>query len=180
MNAQEEGVPYPGKAGLADDWSERVYKALRDWPVARDGEWTRWEPGYVLLTVKLIEGHEIDPVQLYTADEELTVEFGYWETHNPAPYELWDAEPEVIADHAKTLVERWLHGDVRTAVLTDAEGKWCGTTTVEPGELDPQLHEAARWLLEKEFQPARIEVRTPYVHEWQTFDVKPEWLLPPA
>jgi hypothetical protein len=130
MSAEKKGVVYPSEqAGPVDDWSERVYQALKDWPVAQEAEWTRWEPGYVLLTITSVNGGEVDPIYLYSADEELTVSFGYWETHTPAPYELWDAEPEVIAGHARALVERWLGGDLRTAVLTDGEGKWCGTIT---------------------------------------------------
>ena len=71
-----------------------------------------------------VDGAEVDPIQVYTADEELTVSFGFWETNTPAPYELWETDPEVIAQHAKELVERWLSEDVRTAVLTDQGGKW--------------------------------------------------------
>jgi hypothetical protein len=179
MNKSAEGVPYPrAEAGPVDDWSERIYRALENWPVARKGEWTRWEPGYVLLTIRRSDDQEIDPIYLHTSDQELTVTFGFWETHNPAPYGLWNAEPEVVAGHAKALVERWLHGAVRTAVLTDDKGEWCGTSTIEPGELEPQLREAARWLRDNSFRPATIEVRTPLVRDWQTFDVKPEWLLP--
>lgn len=177
MSEVAEGVSYPSsEAGPIDQWSERIYRALHPWQIARDGEWTRWDPGYVLLTVKKVAGEEIDPMYLYTADEELTVSFGYWETHNPAPYEQWGAEPEIIAEHAKALIEQWFRGEVRTAVLTDADGKWCGSVTIEPRDLEPQLEEAARWV--RHSRPARIQVRTPYPADWQSFDVKPDWLSP--
>jgi hypothetical protein len=178
-DATETGIPYPSElAGPIDEWSEAVYAALRDWPVARQGEWTRWEPGYLLLTITRVDAGEVEPITLYTADEELTVAFGYWETHNPAPYELWNSEADVIAKHAKVLVMQWLNGEVRTAVVTDANGKWCGTTTIEPGELAPQLEAAARWLHNS--HPERVEVRTPSKRDWKSFSVKPDWLKPTA
>jgi hypothetical protein len=175
---QEQGSPYPGlEAGPVDAWSERIYAALRDWPVAKAGQWTRWEPGDLLLTITCVDGREVEPIQLSTADEELTVAFGCWETHEPHQ-DRWNAEPETIAEHAKTLVERWLKGELRTAVLTDAEGKWCGSAIIEPGELTPQLREAAQWM--RDFRPTRIELRSPHKSDWQIFAVEQDWLLPPS
>ncbi|QHC36715.1 hypothetical protein [Komagataeibacter xylinus] len=178
-DAVESGVPYPSDvAGPIDEWSRVVYTALHTWPIARDGEWTRWEPGYLLLTIKRVDGREIEPIALYTADEELTVSFGYWETHNPAPYELWNAEADIIAEHAKLLVAQWLNGEIRTAVVTDRKGDWCRTTTIEQGELTPQLEAAARWL--RDFHPEKVEVRTPVKGDWKIYPVDPNWLKLPV
>jgi hypothetical protein len=177
-DATKTGVFYPSdQAGPIDEWSKTVYTALQHWTVARGGEWTRWEPGYLLLTIARVDGIEVDPITLYTADDELTVTFGYWETHNPAPYELWDAEADVIAEHAKLLVAQWLNGEVRTAVLTDANGKWCGSTMIEPGELAPQLKAAAQWV--RDLHPKQIEVRTPIKADWHSYPIEPEWKQPP-
>lgn len=177
-DSPETGIPYPSAlAGTVDKWSEEVYAALRDWHIAQEGQWTRWEPGYLLLTITQVNGKEVEPIVLYTAVDELTVAFGYWETHNPAPYELWHAEAGVIAKHAKLLVEHWLNGDYRTAVVTDADGKWCGTTIIEGGELVPQLESAARWVYDS--HPKRVEVRTPAKHDWKSYPVEPDWLEPP-
>jgi hypothetical protein len=175
--AEQTGVPYPSdEAGPVDEWSERIYNALADWPLAQQNEWTRWDPGYVLLTIRQVDGAEVDPIQVYSADDELTVSFGFWETHTPAPHELWNAEPEVIAPHAKELVEKWLRGDVRTAVLTDQNGKWCGSVIVEPGELLPQLRKATEWV--GYLNPVRIEVRTPYKEQWESYEVQDHWRQP--
>jgi hypothetical protein len=175
----ETGVPYPSAlAGRVDEFSDVVYATLRDWKIAREGEWTRWEPGYLVLTIRHVDGNEVDPIVLYTSDEELTVAFGYWETHTPAPYELWDAEADVIAEHAKLLVAQWLNGEIRTLVVTDANGKWCGTTTIESEELIPQLEAAARWL--RDSHPEQVEVRTPVKRDWTRYPVEPAWLKPAA
>lgn len=177
--ATETGVLYPSDlAGPVDEWSEGIYAALRNWHIAREGEWTRWEPGYLLLSIGHVDGSEVEPIVLYTADEELTLAFGNWETHNPAPYELWDADADVIAEHAKSLVARWLKGEMRTAVVTDAAGEWCGTTPIELGELVPQLKIAAN--LVRDFSPKQVEVRTPTKRDWKIYPVEPDWLKPPA
>lgn len=175
----EIGVPYPSElAGRVDAWSERIYAALRDWPTARQGEWTRWEPGSLVLTITEIDGDEVEPIVLDTGNEELTVEFGGWHTHDPAAEAFWDAEADVIAEHAKLLVMRWLNGDLRTAVLTGADGKWCGTTTIEPGELAPQLEAAARRL--RNFHPEQVELRTPARRDWKIYPVEPDWMKEPV
>jgi hypothetical protein len=168
-------VPFPGpQAGPVDDWSHRIFESLRDWELARDSQWTRWEPGYLLLEISKGEKSEIEPIKLYTADRELTLEFGGWETHNPAPYEFWGAEPEVIATYAKALVERWLNGEVKTAVLTNASGQWCGSSIVESVDLSLRLQAIAYDLRDQ--RPARIEVRTPTKRDWSIYPVPEEWL----
>jgi hypothetical protein len=169
---REQGTPYPSAdAGPIDEWSKRIYAALRDWPLAETGEWTRWEPGYVLLTINSAGGEAIEPISLYTADEQLTVTFGYWETHRPA---MWNSEPDVTAAHGKQLVERWLSGELRTAVLVDAAGKWCGSTLMEAGDLEPQLRAAAKRV--RDLHPQVIEVRSPKREDWETYSVEPDWL----
>jgi len=177
-NTTDSGTPFPSDAaGTIDEWSEAIYAALLTWEVAKSGEWTRWEPGYLLLKIEHVEGRAIEPIVLYTSDEELTVSFGHWITHDPAPVELWDAAADVKAKHAKILVEQWLNGDFRTAVFTDAKGNWCGTPIIEPGDLLPQLEMGALWL--REFHPKQVEVRTPEKSGWRIYPVDPEWLKPP-
>lgn len=103
LSAPEQGTPYPdGAAGPVDDWSARIYAALRDWPVARDGAWTRWEPGYLLLTIDHARGREIDKIVLYTADELLTVAFGWWDEEYPVPGPSHDVQPEAVAAEARS------------------------------------------------------------------------------
>ena len=103
--------------------------------------------------------------------------FGYREEVFPTPFEPADAKPEIAAEHAKTLVEEWLSGRVRTAVLTDASGKWCGSTIIELGELTPQLRAAAQSV--RSFRPEQVEVRTFAKRQWRSYPVEPEWLQAP-
>ena len=91
----------------------------------------------------------------------------------PTPFELAEAKPEVVAEHAKTLVEQWFSGRLRTAVLTDASGKWCGGTVIEPGEITSQLRAAAHSM--RYFHPKQIEVQTSAKREWRSYPVEPEW-----
>jgi GNAT superfamily N-acetyltransferase len=171
---EAQGTPFPSPdAGPLDEWSAAIYLALQHWARTKDGEWRRWEPGYLMLTIKRLDGDEIEPVSLCTADDEVTVGFGFWSTHNPEPEEDRDADSDVIAEHARQLAERWLSGDLRTAMLKDAEGKWCGSTLIQPGALEPQLRAAAQWV--RDWHPRTIEVRAARRGEWRHFTVAPEW-----
>jgi hypothetical protein len=170
---QDESCPYPSaKAGPVDRWSLDIYAALESWSVAQGGTWERWEPGYLVLTIGHLGTEVIDPVVLYTAEQELVVIFGYWDMCYPDPYEAGETAEEVAAN-AKRLVEEWISGEIRTAVAFDASGKWCGTKTIELGELEPELHKIAWWL--RDFGPATIEIRSPRVADWKVYNVQPEW-----
>jgi hypothetical protein len=178
-SAPEAGTPYPADdSAPVDAWSKAVYAELRDWPVAREGEWTRWEPGYLLLTITRYNGSPTERAYLYTAEEELTVGFGFWQCDNPCLGGSWKTDPVSIAGSAKTLVEQWFSGDVRTAVFTDGSGKWCGSTLIERGDLDAQLEAASQCFRDR--KPTHVEVRSPTKGGWVTYAVKPQWLRPPA
>ena len=174
------GAPYPSDdVGPIDAWSEQVYFALKDWPVARaGGSWTRWEPGYLLLTITQAGGEEIEPVQLYSADGGLTATFGFWETDATDLYGPDEMDARSDANHAKGLVEQWLAGQLKTAVFFKADGQWCGSVSITLDEEEPQIREMAQRLWD--FQPTSVEVRSPKRHEWRSLAIKPEWLIPPT
>ncbi|MFK8252420.1 hypothetical protein [Ancylobacter terrae] len=170
--AEEQGTPYPdGNAGRVDDWSARIYAALRGWPDARAGAWTRWEPGYLLLTIDHARGRDIDRIVLYTADELLKVAFGYWDEEYPVPGLSDDVEPEALAAEARRLVEQWLDGEFRTAVVLDVDGGWLGTRVVERGE-DP-VAGARAWMASLNRTADRIELRSPFRDEWRIIPLAP-------
>lgn len=162
------GVPFTADlADSVDDWSRALFDTLRSWHVAREGRWTRCEPGYLLLEVELVDGADIDPVMIDTADDELTVTFGYWEAHLPEPFGNGEADAPETAEQAKQLVEDWLAGRVRTAVFTNKEDEWCGSKLVEGDDLLPQLD--PDWI--SSFRPTQVEVRTPYRTAWRRFSI---------
>ena len=146
-----------------DDWSREVFKALSDWARARDGRWLRYEPGYLLLEIDTFDGKEIDPILVDTADEEVTVGFGYWEMHLPDQARDSDG----AAREAVDLVSQWLSGQIRTAVFTDQSGNWCGTMLIEQGDpFPPRPSDGMAY-----FKPTRVEVRGPDRSAWLAFDL---------
>lgn len=173
------GSPYTVDNGEpVDDWSEQIYAELKDWPVGRaGGEWTRWEPGYLLLTISEADGEEIEPVHLCTADGRLTVTFGFWETDAHDLYGPDESDPVSDVEHATALVEDWLAGRVKTAVFFKADSQWCASISIPSGEEELRVRETAQGL--QDFQPTTVEVQTPRRHEWRTLTIRPEWLASP-
>lgn len=172
---EPKGVPFAdAESHEVDDWSLEIFKALVGWPVTAMGVWSRWEPGYLLLEITNVGGKHVEPIYLYTSDDELTVSFACWETHLPEPTENSARDVVGVVNEAKQLVEDWLSESLKIAVLTNEAGDWCGSTCIMPGELLPQLKEAVQWV--KYFKPVHIEVRTPIQKNWATYSVAPEWL----
>ena len=158
------GTPFTGTSTEhIDEWSREVFVALSEWAKAHYGRWTRWEPGYLLLEIDTMGDDAIDPILMDTADEELTVEFGYWEMH--LPDQAQDAPG--AAREAVELASQWLSGEIKTAVFTDANGKWCGSKTVQRGDpLPPKPIDGL-----KGFNPTQVEVRAARKSERQTFAI---------
>jgi hypothetical protein len=164
--ATPAGTPFYGSATEPiDDWSREAFDALSSLARETNGQWRRYDPGYLLLTIDHVDGQEVDPIRIDTGDEELTVEFGFWEMH--LPDQSLDAAG--AAREAVQLVRGWLAGEIRTAVFTDATGKWCGTMLVEPGDaLPPRPSEGMAY-----FKPTKVDVRGPRRSAWQSFDLAP-------
>ena len=170
MSSDEpKGVPFTPALSLSvDEWSLELFEVLRAWPAATLGIWTRWDPGYLLLEIDCIENNPVERIILYTADEELTVEFGYWETHLPGPLGTGDADVAGTAQQAKSLVEDWLSGRIRTAVFSDGAGKWCGSKLIEGDDILSQL--TTDWI--SSFGPTQVEIRTPQRVDWRRFSLE--------
>lgn len=158
------GTPFTGgtKEGI-DQWSYDVFVALSGWADTLDGRWTRWADGYLLLEIDRSGGTAIDPILIDTADEELRVEFGYYETD--LPEEAADAEG--AAQEAIKLVSDWLTGSIRTAVFTNDAGHWCGSMIVERGAAVPPA--PSEGMLS--FNPTKVELRGPQRQLWETYPV---------
>jgi hypothetical protein len=171
METTPIGTPFsPALKQAIDEWSVQVFELLCSWPLAEDGKWTRWDPGYLVLEISSVAGDEIEPIVLDTADEELTITFGYWEAHLPSNFET-DAQQAV--DEAKEFVRQWLCGEIRTAVFADASGAWCGSKLIEGNDLLPQLN--TDWI--KSFNPIEVEVRTPSRSGWRQFSINGDEII---
>jgi len=158
------GTPFTGgsKQGI-DQWSYDVFGALSGWARTLNGRWTRCDDGYLLLEIDHLAGTAIEPILIDTANDELRVEFGYWETE--LPEEAADAEG--AAQEAIKLVSDWLTGSIQTAVFTDEDGRWCGSMIVERGEPVPTA--PSQGMLS--FNPTKVELRSPQRQQWETYSV---------
>jgi hypothetical protein len=170
--AEISGTPYEPRTGQVDDWSTAIYARLRDWAEAKQGVWELWPPGYLVLTITSDLGHVVEPIVLDTAEDELTVTFGYWETHLPEHGSVGsdDTDEDVAATEAKKLVDDWLAGRLLTAIYFDAANKWCGSITVDPDEISDRLRYGAEWIAS--FEPRRIELRRPRIVEYRRFEIE--------
>jgi len=163
--------PYDGNPANVDAWSAAVFARLQAWPVAMGGAWTRWSPGYLVLTVKEFDGRSVDPIFLDTGNDELTVTFGYWECHLDGP-DHPGAQDNLASSSAEAirLIEDWLAGRICTAVYYSADDKWCGTVTIDPDQIPQQLAGSLEWLSKS--GPTRIELRTPERAHWRFFRIQ--------
>ena len=163
-HSKPTGTPFTSSSSEPIDvWSREIFDALSTWAETHHARWTRWEPGYLLLEIDSVDGEQIDPVLIDTSDEELTVEFGYWEMHL-ADFRV-DASGAV--QDAIDLASRWLRGELKTAVFTDTNGKWCGSMIVEDRDpIPPTPSEGMAY-----FNPARVELRSCRKSDWRTFEI---------
>lgn len=157
----------------ADAWSRAVHAELLAWSGELSGRWANWPPGYLVLTIDRLQGAEIEPVVIDTADESVTVTFGWMELH----LDEHAGNAAAAAAEARGHAEDWLRGTLRTAVFSGSDGNWSGTTLLDDGELAPQIEAAARRMRGR--SPVRVEVRCSDRRDWQTLIVDQRWLAPP-
>lgn len=88
------GTPFTGGSDEGiDQWSYDVFCALSGSAETLNGRWARCDEGYLLLEIDQLDGTAIEPILIDAADQELRVEFGYYET--ALPEEAVDAESDV-------------------------------------------------------------------------------------
>lgn len=184
--AKDDLTSVPGAVGLryvsspeqpVSEWSDAVYRELRDRVEARTGRWEWWEPGYLVLRIEAHEGSPVEPVVLDTYADELTVTFGFWETQLPDDGSHDEDDSSRASAAARLLVSDWLDGRIATAIYFDADDKWCGSKLVENPEDTAPLSDIT-WLAD--FRPARVEVRKSKRVEWRHFHLKNGKLGEPA
>lgn len=161
--SQASGVPFPSPvAGPVTPFSLEVYAQLKDWAEARHGAWERREPDYLVLTIAMVDGEPMEPVNIDTWEEELTITFGYWESHAN------EDETALAAAEMREMAEKWLGGAWSTAVYSSADGKWCGSRCVEEPGVPDHLSDI-EWI--KYFAPAHVEIRRARRSEWRRFAI---------
>lgn len=162
--SKPSGTPFTATStDPIDQWSHDVFRALSGWAETLNGRWTRWDESYLLLEINRLGEDAIEPILIDTADEELHVEFGYWETD--LPEQALGAEG--AAKEVIELVSDWLSGAIRTAVFTNDAGHWCGSMVVERDTTRPPA--PSEGMLS--FNPTKVELRSPHRRLWETYSV---------
>jgi hypothetical protein len=165
----EGGVPFrSSEAAEIDEWSRLVYEAFSDWPIAKEGRWTRWPPGYLLLEVDRYRGDPIGQIVAYTRGEGLTVGFGQWLTHLPL-IALVDGKPPPLAEQVRSAVveaQRPVEGLLAERLVVVAyfnnNGKWGGSALLTAAELESEVSSRAAFISGVTGkQLSRMEIRTP-------------------
>lgn len=163
------GVPYDREAMPVSQWSLDIHDALKDWPTGFSVKWEWWKPGYLVLTITDSAQGPVEPVWIDTSNEELTVSFGMWEAHLPTHEMPVEQELVLAVAEVKRVTEDWFASRLLTVVYFDAAGKWCGSLTSPPDELDVRLADGVSWI--SDFGPKRAEVRSARRDRWRFFSI---------
>lgn len=162
------GKPFAPGVDEIDTWSNEVFVHLQSWARRLGGSWEVWPPGYLVLEIVSDGERPVDRIALWTADEEVSVTFGYFETELPG-YTVDDENLETMAaEQAIELIDAWLAGRLATAVYWEGPERWCGTQLIEEGEILSFAGDA-NW--PKESEPTRIELRTARQSDWRHFSI---------
>ena len=163
------GAPYvPSPAQPVTEWTAAIYQEFQDWPIAQSGYWEWWNQDYLVLRIGSHLGMPIEEVMIDTCDDELSVTFGYWETHLPDDGVSDDTDSFRAANAAKDLISDWLAGKTATAIYFSAADKWCGSRFLEnPDDRTGPADIASI----RSFNPTRVEVRKARRADWRFFDI---------
>ena len=151
-----------------DSWSRAVFDALRDWPLAQAGQWTRTSDGWLNLRIEEVDGEKLEPlfaVELDTYEDRILVDFGSWATPISSRSGPLAGEANRASAEARELVEQWLRGEVKLASYSDATG-WRGSKVIEGGELPAAIEPVPVELGKGGY----VEVKTSRHSEWRYFD----------
>ena len=146
MSDSDSGTPYgDDSVEPVDDWSRAVFEALRGWPLAANGRWTRVEEGRLRLTIDEANGERLEPlfaVDVDTADGRILLDFGSWATPvEPASAGSLAATAARAAAEARSEVESWLSGETSLVIYIDTSGRR-SSRIVESADLPAALEPA--------------------------------------
>lgn len=168
MSDSDDDTPFDEHStDPVDDWSQAVFEACRDWPLAASGRWFRLDEGWIRLRIEEVGGEPLEPlfaIELDTSDGQLNLDFGSWCTPiSPSAGSLRQASGHAVA-RARELVEDWLRGEVKLASYSDETG-WRGSKIVSGGELPAAIEPVPV----KIGNQARVVVKTWRRADWRSW-----------
>ena len=156
-----------GSTDPVDDWSQAVFDACRDWPLAGSGRWSRFEGGWIRLRIEEVDGEPLEPlfaIDLDTFDGQINLDFGSWCTPISAPSGSLRQASEIALAGARELVEGWLRGEVQLASYSDDTG-WRGSKIIDGGELPATIEPVPVGIGEQ----GRVVVKTWRRSKWRSW-----------
>jgi hypothetical protein len=140
----------------ATEWSRQLYKALKDWDIARRGRWSTWEEGALMLTIdKTPRGAPCEPVNILAANNLIGFETRNFELQLPQPGQSFDAAIIALTD----LTRKWFSGEIALAAFFRGD-TWQGSTPIDPRKLQEEIAAAFQWIA-GQTQVDRVEIQTP-------------------
>lgn len=139
----------------ASAWSREVYKALKDWDIARRGRWSTWEDGGLMLTIDATpRGDRCEPVNILAANNIVAFTTRRWETQLPLAGQSFDAAMDAL----KTLTRKWFAGEIALAAFFQ-DDDWKGSTPIDPLQLQEEIAAAFQWI-STQAKVDRVEIQT--------------------
>lgn len=136
------GTPYgEHSTDPINEWSQKVFAACRDWPLACASQWFRSNEGWLTLRIAEFEDEPLEPIfviELDTADEQINLDFGSWATPISRSGETLNVAAQRAVAQGRELIEGWLNGEVKLASYSDETG-WRGSKVIYGGELPAEI-----------------------------------------
>lgn len=149
---------------IATEWSRQVYKALKDWELARNGRWSTWEEGALMLTLdRTPRGDACAPVNILAAADRLGFSVRDWETQLPQPGQGFDGAIGAL----KELTRGWFNGEFALAAFYLGDD-WKGSTAIDPLQLQEEIGRAFQWI-SGQARVDRVEIQTATAENDQFF-----------
>ncbi len=140
----------------ATEWSRQLYKALKDWDLARRGRWSTWEEGALMLTIDATpRGAPCEPVNILAANNLIAFSTRGFELQLPQPGQSFEGAVIALMD----LVRKWFSGEVAIAAFFQGD-VWKGSTPIDPLNLPDEIAAAFQWI-SREARVDRVEIQTP-------------------
>jgi hypothetical protein len=161
-----ESVKIAATADLvrANEWSRRVYGALRDWEVARRGAWSTWSGGEIVLRIdRTSAGAPCEPITVAAAGESIAFHTRNWETALPLEGQTFEAAITSLRD----LTRRWFSGELALAAFYLGD-VWQGSLAIDPSRLEQEMQTALRWIA-AQTAVDRVELHGPQKENDQRF-----------